>query len=58
MQSHDYEKILDLFAQGEPDVSAEIAESGVYVGIDKIRGLFLGLIKPLFTSAARCRSTC
>ncbi len=51
MQSHDYEQILQMFAQRDPDVSAEIAESGVYVGPEKIRALFMDLLRPFFTSA-------
>jgi SnoaL-like domain len=49
VQHHDYERIVDLFAAHDPDVSAEIAESGVYVGLAKIRSLFVELIKPFFT---------
>lgn len=50
VQAHDYAKILDLFAQDDAEVSAEISESGVYVGVEKVRALFLGLIEPLFTA--------
>ena len=48
VQHHDYERILELFATNDPAVSAEIAESGVYVGLAKIRALFVELIKPFF----------
>ena len=51
VQAHDYGRILELFARNDPDVSVEIAESGVYVGLAKIEALFVGMIKPLFTSA-------
>lgn len=50
LQAHAYDKFLGLFAQDDPDISAEIAESGVYVGIDKIRTLFVDILKPLFTA--------
>lgn len=52
VQAHLYERIVDeMFARREAHVSCEISESGVYVGIDKIRALFVDLIKPLFVSA-------
>lgn len=47
-QAHDYERILALFDFADPDVSAEISSTGIYVGEEKIRALFLDLIKPLF----------
>ena len=50
VQSHNYDEILPLFAMDDPEVSVEIAESGVYVGADKIRTLFVDMIKPLFTA--------
>lgn len=50
IQSHCYDAILDLFAADDPEVSVEIAESGVYEGIDKIRTLFVDMFKPLFTA--------
>jgi hypothetical protein len=49
VQAHDYDSILDLFSSRD-DVSAEIGESGVYEGPGKVRALFVGLLKPLFTS--------
>lgn len=49
LQAHDYPGILGLFAQGDPRVSVEVAESGVYEGLTKIRALFMDLFKPLFT---------
>lgn len=48
IQSHCYEEILALFAADDPAVSVEIAESGIYEGIDKIRTLFVDMFKPLF----------
>jgi len=50
-QAHDYDRVLELFALEDPDVSAEISSTGVYVGAEKVRALFLDLIKPLFTAA-------
>lgn len=50
-QAHDYDRVMDLFALEDPDVSAEISSTGVYVGGEKVRALFLDLIKPLFTAA-------
>src|SRR5688572_25155624 len=50
-QSHEYERVLSLFALDDPAVSVEISSTGVYVGAEKIRALFLELFKPLFTSA-------
>jgi hypothetical protein len=50
VQSHCYDEILDLFAADDPEISVEIAESGVYEGIDKIRTLFVDMFKPLFTA--------
>jgi hypothetical protein len=50
-QAHDYDRVLALFALDDPDVSAEISSTGVYVGAEKVRALFLDLIKPLFTAA-------
>lgn len=47
-QSHDYDKVLDLFARNDPQVSVEIAESGVYVGFEKVHALFTQLFKPFF----------
>ena len=37
------EETVELYAQKAPDVSAEIANWGVYVGIEGIKRLFLGL---------------
>jgi hypothetical protein len=51
IQAHDYDRVLSLFALDDPEVSAEISSTGVYVGAKKVRALFLDLIKPLFTSA-------
>lgn len=50
-QSHDYDRILAMFDLEDPHVSAEISGTGVYEGADKVRALFLDLIKPLFTAA-------
>ncbi|MGX7895937.1 nuclear transport factor 2 family protein [Tsuneonella sp. HG222] len=50
MQSHEYDRVLDLFALDDLSVSVEISSTGVYVGAEKIRALFLELFKPLFTS--------
>lgn len=50
VQAHDYERIVSLFAEQDPEVSVEIAESGIYVGVEKVRALFTGLIEPLFTA--------
>lgn len=49
-QSHEYDRVLDLFALDDPEVSVEISSTGIYVGAAKIRALFLELFKPLFTS--------
>lgn len=49
-QAHEYDRILALFDFADPDVSAEISSTGVYVGEEKISALFLDLIKPLFTA--------
>ncbi len=49
IQSHHYEEILDMFARHDPEVSAEVSESGVYVGRAKVAALFLQLFKPFFT---------
>ena len=51
VQAHDYEAIVDMFAKDDPEVSVEVAEGGVYVGIEKVRAMFVDLIKPFFTSA-------
>ena len=48
VQQHEYGQIVDMFSRNDPEVSAEIAESGVYVGRDKVRALFVELIKPFF----------
>jgi hypothetical protein len=48
IQSHSYDEILEMFTNRDPEVSAEVAESGVYVGLEKVKALFLGLLKPLF----------
>ena len=48
VQQHEYERIVDMFCRHDPQVSAEIAESGVYVGRQKVRALFIDLIKPFF----------
>lgn len=37
------EETVDLYAQNAPDVSAEIAGWGLYVGIEGIKRLFLGV---------------
>ena len=50
VQSHDYDRILRMFARHDPEVSAEISSTGVYVGMEKIEALFTGMIKPLFTA--------
>lgn len=49
-QAHDYDRILTLFDFADPEASAEISSTGVYVGEQKIRALFLDLIQPLFTA--------
>ena len=49
VQSHRYPEIVELFARDDPTVSAEVAESGVYVGQEKVAALFLGLFKSFFT---------
>ena len=36
-------KIVDLFAQKDPNVSVEIADSGVYTGIEGIKRLYIAL---------------
>jgi len=38
------QKIVDLFSQKTPDVSANVGDWGVYKGIDGIRRLFAGLM--------------
>jgi SnoaL-like domain len=48
VQSHRYSEIVGMFAHDDHEVSAEIAESGVYTGIEKISALFTGLIGPFF----------
>lgn len=48
LEGHRYERVLECFARA-PDVSAEIGESGVYVGRAKVEALFLHVLRPFFS---------
>ena len=48
LQSHQYEQIVDLFAVHE-EVSIEMDNLGKFVGRDKVTGVFLKVLKPLYT---------
>ena len=49
-QAHEYDRLLALFDFADPEVSAEISSTGVYVGEERIRAFYLELFKPLFTA--------
>lgn len=49
-QSHEYDRVLNLFDLDNPLVSAEISSTGIYEGREKVRALFPDLLGPLFMS--------
>jgi hypothetical protein len=49
LQEHQYDQIVELFAQRE-EVSVEMDNLGKFHGRDKVVGVFLKVLKPLYTS--------
>lgn len=48
LQAHQYDQIVELFAQRE-EVSVEMDNLGKFLGRDKVVGVFLKVLKPLYT---------
>ena len=48
LEAHRYAELLGLFALDQPQVSVEIGEGGIYVGAEKVRALFLEVLRPFF----------
>lgn len=49
LEAHRYDEVLGLFSRHDPGVNVEIGESGVYVGAEKVKALFLDVLRPFFT---------
>jgi len=51
---HHWEAILALFAQKTPGVKAEIAESGVFHGLEGVRRVFVDMLGKLYDYPGMC----
>lgn len=48
LEGHRYDDILSLFALDHPEVLVEIGEGGGYSGGEKVRTMFLNVMRPFF----------